>query len=114
MSDGHGLGRAGEDAAADYLVAKGYTIVTRRWRGSGGEIDIVALDGDTLVFVEVKTRTTTSSIALEAIDNAKTNAIFAASDDYIDRIGGDGRIVRYDIITISRQGTFHLVDAFRP
>ena len=56
MGDARGLGRSGEDAAADYLSAHGLSVVARTWRCRGGEIDIVARDGHTLVFCEVKTR----------------------------------------------------------
>ena len=66
------LGRRGEELAARHLAASGLTIVERNWRCSQGEIDIVAQDGDELVFVEVKTR---SSVAfghpLEAITAVK-------------------------------------------
>ena len=50
------LGRWGEGVAATHLTALGYTIVARNWRCAAGEIDLVARDGETLVFVEVKTR----------------------------------------------------------
>lgn len=50
------LGRHGEDVAAGYLKSLGMLVVERNWRCPGGEIDIVALDGDTLVIAEVKTR----------------------------------------------------------
>lgn len=50
------LGRRGEDLAAGYLEAQGIRVVDRNWRCSGGEIDIVAFDGDSLVIAEVKTR----------------------------------------------------------
>lgn len=50
------LGRWGEGVAAVHLEARGYIILTRNWRCSVGEIDLVARDGETLVFVEVKTR----------------------------------------------------------
>ena len=49
------LGRRGEEAAARLLLAKGYTLLARNWRVRAGELDIVARDGATLVFVEVKT-----------------------------------------------------------
>lgn len=66
------LGRRGEELAAQHLTAAGLAIVERNWRCSHGEIDIVARDGDELVFVEVKTR---SSLAfghpLEAITAVK-------------------------------------------
>lgn len=51
-----GLGRWGENLAASHLEAAGYTIVARNWRCRGGEIDLIAQDGDDIVFVEVKTR----------------------------------------------------------
>lgn len=50
------LGREGEALAADFLEAQGMHIVDRNWRCPNGEIDIVAIDGDTLVVAEVKTR----------------------------------------------------------
>ena len=50
------LGRRGEELAARFLEDAGYRVVERNWRCRQGEIDIVARSGDTLVFVEVKTR----------------------------------------------------------
>jgi len=50
------LGNWGEGVAAVQLEAEGYAIVARNWRCAAGEIDLVARDGETLVFVEVKTR----------------------------------------------------------
>jgi len=50
------IGRAGEDAAAKHLVEAGHTLITRNWRCPAGEIDIVTRDGDTLVIVEVRAR----------------------------------------------------------
>ena len=61
MDARHALGGDGEDLAAAHLQAAGLTLLARRWRGAAvdvrGEIDLVALDGPTLVLVEVKTRT---------------------------------------------------------
>ena len=51
------VGRHGEDIAARYLVEAGYVLVERNWRGTRGELDIIAWDGDEIVVVEVKTRT---------------------------------------------------------
>ena len=66
------LGTAGESLAVDYLRREGFTIIERNWRCSSGEIDIVAREGSTTVFVEVKTR---SSLAaghpFEALSRAK-------------------------------------------
>ena len=52
------LGIVGEDLAVDVLVGRGYAILERRYRTDHGEIDIIALDGETLVFVEVRAKAT--------------------------------------------------------
>lgn len=57
--DHHHIGRKGEDIAAAYLTKCGYTIVARNWRWRRAEVDIIAQIDDTLVFVEVKTRSYT-------------------------------------------------------
>lgn len=54
--DRRGLGRRGEDLAAQHLVARGYQIVARNWRCEVGELDLIARDGACLAFVEVRTR----------------------------------------------------------
>jgi putative endonuclease len=51
------IGKFGEEAAAEYLIDKGYLVLEKNFSVRYGEIDLVALDGDSLVFVEVKTRT---------------------------------------------------------
>lgn len=56
MAEHNDLGKNGEDFAVNFLEEKGYKIIARNWRCGNLELDIVALDGDTLVFVEVKTR----------------------------------------------------------
>ena len=56
VDDRRGLGRHGEELAAQHLMARGYEIVARNWRCETGEIDLVTRDGDCLAFVEVRTR----------------------------------------------------------
>lgn len=66
------LARQGEEQAAKYLQAQGYTLLARNWRKREGELDIVALEGDTLAFVEVKTRRTHSyGAGEESVDPRK-------------------------------------------
>jgi putative endonuclease len=66
------LGRWGEQKVADHLVGQGMHIVDRNWRCSAGELDIVAYDGQTLVVVEVKTRTSEAfGSAVEAVTPRK-------------------------------------------
>lgn len=68
-------GKVGEDAAAYYLHKEGYTIICRNFRCMQGEIDIIAKDEKNLVFVEVKTRTSTKyGEAKEAVRRRKTKA----------------------------------------
>ena len=67
MPDKRALGREAEDRAARYLLEQGYTLVTRRFSSKGGEIDLVALDGETMVFVEVKARSGKFGTPEEAI-----------------------------------------------
>lgn len=78
------IGRAGEEFAASYLSRDGYTIVARNWRIRGGEIDIVALDGDTLVFVEVKVRQERGSVLAEStVDHRKLGRIMLAAEYFV-------------------------------
>ncbi|MEK7529539.1 MAG: YraN family protein [Patescibacteria group bacterium] len=65
------LGKRGEQIAARYLQKRGYRVLARGWRGGGCELDIVALDGDEIVFVEVKTRKSTRMGFPEEAVNAK-------------------------------------------
>lgn len=66
------LGRRGEALAAEYLIARGFTLLEANWRCAQGEIDLVMRDGGETVFVEVKTRTSTAyGHPLEAITPLK-------------------------------------------
>lgn len=107
------LGAEAEDRAADFLIEKGYTIVTRRWSARHGEIDLIALDEDELVFVEVKTRSGRWSSPEEAITPVKIERFLAAVNAYCLETGQTERPVRYDVITIDDQGVRHYKDAFR-
>lgn len=70
-------GRAGEELAALHLADAGLTVVDRNWRCAQGELDIVAIDGDELVVVEVKTRRTTGyGHPFDAIDDRKRDRLW--------------------------------------
>lgn len=74
MHKKHKIGSLGEQIAVQTLKDAGYKIITQNYRTREGEIDIIALDGDTLVFVEVKTRSTLLfGHPLEAISTFKVN-----------------------------------------
>ena len=84
MSEHNDIGREGEDVAASYLLQKGYRIVARNWRFGPKEIDIVARDGETMVFVEVKTRSTLAfELPQEAVTKKKMKNLVEAADAYM-------------------------------
>src|SRR5271167_661654 len=80
------LGRRGERAAEKYLRRSGYRIVARNFRAARAEIDLVAMDGDVLVFVEVKTRRSRGAGAPEeAVDERKQKQIRRAAEMFATR-----------------------------
>lgn len=95
------LGERGEEAAAAYLERSGMTIVERNWRCSAGEVDIVALDDDTVVLCEVKTRRTAAKGSPEeAVTSAKQRKYLRLAQEYLQRIGTTEVALRFDVITI--------------
>jgi putative endonuclease len=109
------IGLRGEDLAHRHLRASGFTVVARNWRPpqGGGEIDIVAWEGDILVFVEVKSRVSGVLSAPERdIDVEKIQALRRAARDYVRRSGADESRVRFDVISIVGTKLEHLRDAF--
>ncbi len=94
------LGRAGEDAAAAYVASLGFHVVARNLRGPGGEIDIVARDGQTYVFIEVKTRASRAfGRALAAVDARKRARIRAVAADYLQFVAPQA-CARFDVLAI--------------
>lgn len=111
------FGRHGEDLAHRYLRQNGFIVVARNWRPpqGGGEIDIVAREDETLVFVEVKSRRSGDWSAPERdIDAEKISALRRAARDYVRRSGADETLVRFDGISITGDVVSHLRDAFGP
>ena len=77
------IGRLGEDAVCKYLTDRGYTIVERNYRIKGGEIDIIADNGDYIAFVEVKSRKPDSMVSgFEAVNKRKRSLIIKTAADY--------------------------------
>ena len=107
-------GRAGEDAAAIFLEEKGMRILERNFRSSRGEVDIIALEGETLVFVEVKTWSSYGIDALEQALDAKKQHKIIETSKYFLSLHRKYRYmaIRFDVIFISPQGITHLASAF--
>ncbi len=114
------LGRSGEESARDFLVAAGFRIIETGYRLFRGEIDIIANDGDTLVFIEVKTRTGTGfGRPEEAVTPAKQRQIRKIALGYVLEHGLEDVDCRFDVVAIDRtEGSneavlIHFKDAFR-
>lgn len=113
------IGKLGEDTAAIFLEKTGYIILERNWRFSKAEIDIIAKDGEVLVFVEVKAKSYTYFGAPEeSVSTYKENLIIDAAQQYMIKIGHDWEI-RFDIISIlfdknKEASITHFKDAFFP
>lgn len=110
------LGKKGEGAAAEFLVANGYTIVEQNFTYQRAEIDIIAQKGDILAVIEVKTRSSNDfGLPQEFVKPPKVRLLVKAINEYV--ISNDIDVnVRFDIIAIQvKDGKFeieHLEDAF--
>jgi putative endonuclease len=100
------LGAEGERAAEKYLRRQKYTILERNYRCPLGEIDLIALDGKTVVFIEVKTRTgERHGGPLEAVDARKQRQIGRVAQSYLLRHRLQNRTARFDVVGVSWDGT---------
>ena len=95
------LGKTGEDLACQELERRGYAIVARRYRRRGGELDIIARDGETTVFVEVKARQAHDfGDAAEAVHALKRRRLSRLALDYVMRNRLADRPCRFDVVSI--------------
>jgi putative endonuclease len=105
-------GNDAEERAAAYLAERGLAILARNFRTRLGEIDLVARDGETLVFVEVRLRRPGPfGGALESITPAKQRRIRAAAQQYLQRLGREPRC-RFDVVALDGDETKWLRAAF--
>ncbi|MBA7535350.1 hypothetical protein ES705_27603 [subsurface metagenome] len=112
------IGKRGELLAASYIQGKGYEIVESNWRYKHKEVDIIAYDGDELVIVEVKLRSTDYfGEPSEAVTKKKQGFLIEAAEAYLYTIENAPE-VRFDIISIVTSGDGykydHITDAFNP
>ena len=99
------LGRYGEDVAAQHLVDQGMRILDRNWRCKIGEIDIVALDGSSVVVCEVKTRGGYGfGSPLEAITAAKAARLRRLAGCWLADQSGHPNEIRFDLIGVVQTG----------
>lgn len=111
------VGIKGEDIAAEFLKKKGYRLISRNFKTPVGEIDIIASDGKTLVFAEVKTRRDSAfGEPFEAVDYRKREKIKKVALYYLKNICKKEAPSRFDVLSIELDGdkgkVEHIIDAF--
>jgi putative endonuclease len=113
-------GRRGEDLAHRLLRRQGLTVIARNYRprSGSGEIDLIAWEGETLVFVEVKSRRSEEFGPPDrAVDHEKRASLIRSAHEYARRAGTPWDRVRFDIVNVvffDPPSVTHLKDAFRP
>ena len=107
-------GVMGETAACDHLCRKGMEILDRRYRSPHGEIDLIMLDGEVLVFVEVKTRSKLGRMQAQyAITPDKQRRMMESVRYYLAQHREHcQRMMRFDVVTVAADGICHLPNAF--
>jgi putative endonuclease len=119
MSRAHALGQSGEEAALEYLRRKKYEILRRGFRFHRGEIDIIARDKETLVFIEVKTRQKWEhGLPEESVTPAKQRQIRRIAEAYLALNSLSDVPCRFDIVSLYFHETegyliHHIADAFQ-
>lgn len=95
------LGNAGEREAARYLRRQGFQIIARRYRTPLGEIDLIARDGECIVFIEVKTRRSSEAgQPFESVDRRKQQQLTRLALAYLKQRGWLEQPARFDVISI--------------
>lgn len=95
------LGARGELEAERFLLRKGWLIISRGFTTESGEIDLIAVDGKTLVFIEVKTRSSVDKgLPIDAVDDEKIRRICQVAEQFYYRHQLEGTSVRFDVISI--------------
>lgn len=102
MTDKQRLGQRGEQLAADFLVQRGYIVIARNWHCPGGELDIVAKQGDLWVFIEVKTvRSSDIQRALAQVTPGKQQRLIRAVQLFLVQQQQDEAEWRLDVMAVA-------------
>jgi putative endonuclease len=99
-------GRLGERIAGRFLIRQGFDILARRFHGRAGEVDLVGLENQTLVFVEVKTRASSEfGDPWEFVDWRKQQSLRRVAEEFIARYDLGNYAYRFDIVSVVGPGT---------
>ena len=103
-------GLSAEDRIADDYERRGYPVAQRRWRGKGGEIDLIAQDGDGLVFIEVKQSRDFDQVALH-LSLRQMTRLYASGEEYLGQMPkGSLTEVRFDVALVNGRGEVHVIE----
>lgn len=107
----HMLGKAGEDIATEYLIKNNYKIIERNFLCKTGEIDIIALKDEYLVFIEVKTRSSNKyGVPSEAVTKNKLKHLYKTARYYIYTRNLQNEYIRFDVIEIYYENSKYKVN----
>lgn len=103
-------GLAAEDQVSQFYDRSGRPIIARRWRGSTGEIDLIAREGDTVVFIEVK-KSSSHALAAERLTWSQQQRIMATASEFV---GGEplgqNTEIRFDVALVDGMGRIEIIE----
>ncbi|WP_298436494.1 YraN family protein [uncultured Jannaschia sp.] len=103
-------GLAAEDGVARLYARAGCPVLAKRWRGQGGEIDVIVSDGDETVFVEVK-KSDTHAAAAQRITPRQTKRMFDCAGEYMAGLpDGLNSCVRFDVALVDATGRIEIIE----
>jgi len=103
-------GLAAEGVVETHYARAGHAIAGRRWRGSGGEIDLIARNGDGLIFIEVK-KSRDFARAAERVSRRQMQRIYATASEYLaGEPGGQDTDVRFDVALMDASGEIQVIE----
>ena len=110
MATHNDLGKKGEALAVDFLTAKGFKILAKNWRFRKAEVDIIANENNTIVFIEVKTRSyDTVAKPHEAVTRKKEKLLIEAAEAYMEKMNLNHEL-RFDLVAIILKSNQHSIE----
>jgi len=111
MGGNQELGRAGEDAAAAWYEHHGYVVLDRNWRTRSGEMDLICHRDDTVVFCEVKTRSTKRfGSGMEAVDRRKQQRLRLLGAQWLQQQPEHYAEIRFDVADVNASGHLEILE----